>query len=348
MAKASKEQLIRNRQESIEKLAMRFKEQMGQRLIASKKLFAKAFDTRIVAADLHSHSEHTDGQSTIAENAERARLVGLDMIFATDHWTLAQKRQAVAQKGMSWGIESGCWNAHIGLLHATKRAPDRGKVRIAEAVEDLRTIAPFVWVTHPTGFGPVTKKWFKTFFDRMVDVEDLAMEILNGYDSLTRSLDRTGQWNIQLMDMLLAAGRTVTAIGSSDAHSLVEIGNSWTGVVGATQSPNSIIKGLAAGNCFASEAPLLELTINGKPMGATLKPRKGTALKLRVRAADSLGVALVRVVADGKVVKEFDAKRATTFEGTLTRKAAGKPGSFRVEVVAIDNRYAFSTPVYIR
>ena len=348
MAKVSREQQVRNRQKSIENLATDFKEQMGKRLIASKKLFAKTFGTRIVAADLHSHSEHTDGQSTIAENAERARLVGLDMIFATDHWTLAQKRQAVAQKGMSWGIESGCWNAHIGLLHATKRAPDRGKVRIAEAVEDLRTIAPFVWVTHPTGFGPVTKEWFKTFFDRMVDVEDLAMEILNGYDSLTRSLDRTGQWNIQLMDMLLAAGRTVTAIGSSDAHSPVEIGNSWTGVVGATQSPNSIIKGLAAGNCFASEAPLLELTINGKPMGATLKPRKGTALKLRVRAADSLGVALVRVVADGKVVKEFDAKRATTFEGTLTRKATGRPGSFRVEVVAIDNRYAFSTPVYIR
>ena len=193
MAKASKEQLIRNRQESIEKLAMRFKEQMGQRLIASKKLFAKAFDTRIVAADLHSHSEHTDGQSTIAENAERARLVGLDMIFATDHWTLAQKRQAVAQEGMSWGIESGCWNAHIGLLHATERAPDQGKVRIAEGVENLRKISPFVWVTHPTGFGPVTKKWFKTFFDNLVDVENLAMEIHNGFDSLTRSLDRTGK-----------------------------------------------------------------------------------------------------------------------------------------------------------
>jgi hypothetical protein len=348
MAKVSNEQRTRNRQESIERLTFAFKEELGKRVTASKALFAKTFNTKVANADLHSHSEHTDGQSTIAENADQAKRAGIDMLFATDHWTLAPKRQAVAQKGMSWGIEGSCYVAHIGLLHATEPAPDCGDVTIAQGVEKLRKISPFVWVTHPTGFGPVTGKWFKTFFDRMVDIDNLAMEILNGYDSLTRSYERTGRWNAELMDMLLGAGRTVTAIGSSDAHSLIEIGNSWTGVIGATKSPNSIIKGLQAGNCFASEAPMLDFTLNGKPMGATLKPRKGTALKLRVRAADTLGVALVRVISDGKIIKEFDARRADTFEGTLTRKATGRPASFRIEVVAIDNRYAFSTPIYIR
>jgi hypothetical protein len=346
---ARKDDLIARRREHIEALATVFKAEMGQRLIASKKLFAKAFGTRIVAADLHSHSEHTDGASTIAENAERARLVGLDMIFATDHFILKQKRQALAQKGMSWGIEGGNWTSHIGLLHATRPAPsiEQG-VSLADSVARLRTNAPFVWVTHPSGFGPVSKAWHKKFMDLLIDVDDLAMEILNGFDSLTRSYERTGRWNVKLMDDLLIAGRTVTAIGSSDVHYLVEIGNSWTGVVGATKSPASIIKGLQAGNCFASEAPLLDLSVNGKPMGSTLRPRKGTSLKLRVRAADSLGVALVRVISEGKVIKEFDAKRQDTFEGTLTRKATGKPTAYRVEVIAIDNRWAFSTPVYIR
>ncbi len=297
---AKKQDLIARRRQSIEDLATTFKAEMGQRLKASKALFAKTFKTRIVAADLHSHSEHTDGASTIAENAERARLVGLDMIFATDHFILKQKRQAIAQKGMSWGIEGGNWTSHIGLLHATKPAPSIEEgVNLADSVARLRKIAPFVWVTHPSGFGPVSKAWHKKFMSQLIDVEDLAMEILNGFNSLTRSYERTGRWNIRLMDDLLIAGRTVTAIGSSDVHSLVEIGNSWTGVVGTTKSPTSIIKGLQAGNCFASEAPLLDFSVNGKPMGSALKPRKGTALKLRVRAADSLGVALVRIVSEG-------------------------------------------------
>ncbi len=346
---AKNTELIARRRQSIEDLAARFKAEMGQRLKASKALFAKTFATRIVAADLHSHSEHTDGASTIAENAARARLAGLDMIFATDHFILKQKRQAVAQKNMSWGIEGGNWTSHIGLLHATRPAPsiEQG-VSLAASVRRLRKIAPFVWVTHPSGFGPVSKAWHRKFMSLLIDVDDLAMEILNGFDSLTRSYERTGRWNIKLMDDLLIAGRTVTAIGSSDTHSLVEIGNSWTGVVGATRSPHSIIKGLSAGNCFASEASLLELTVNGKPMGSTLRPRKGTNLKIRCRAADALGIALVRIVSEGKVIREFDAKRQETFEGMLTRKATGKPTAYRAEVIAIDNRWAFSTPVYIR
>jgi len=341
MAKSLKE-LQEQRRAYLEQLTGRDKRDKGLRIAASRKLFK----TKLATADLHSHSKYSDGQSSVEENAERAKLVGIDMLFATDHGTIIQKRDVAKLPGATWGEESHCGGFDMGLLQPRKVHKYMLNEPAAEGFAKGRALAPFVWAAHPVGFSGVNKAWFKISFEKLCTIDDLAMEVLNGFDA-TRSYYRTGVDGVRMMDALLCAGRTVTPVGVSDAHFLVEIGNSFTGVIGATKSAASIIKGLQEGRCFATEGPLVELSCNGKLMGSKVRAKKGTGLKLRLRAADSFGLNTVRLVSDGKAINEIHAKGAKLVDETLVRKATAKRTYFRVEATAGDDLRAFSAAVYV-
>jgi len=330
------------RRETVEDIIGRDKADKGKRIAASRKLFGTKFAT----ADLHCHSLHSDGQSSVAENAARAKLSGVDLLFATDHGTIKQKRDTDKIPNATWGEESHAGGFDMGLLQPKKAHKYKEDQSAADGFAEGRSLAPFVWAAHPVGFSVPSKHWFKRMFDGLMTIDNLAMEILNGFHG-TRSFLRTGIGGVKMMEALLQAGHAVTPIGSSDAHFLMEIGNSWTGVIGATKSPAAIIKGLQEGRCFASEAPLMELKCNGKPMGSKLRPKKGTALKLRIRAADSYGLNTVKLISDGKVIKDIHAKGAQLVDETLTRKATGGRAYFRLECAANDDSRAFSAPIYV-
>ena len=335
-------ELQRRRRDYAEDLCARDKGDKGKRIAASRKLFK----TQLATADLHCHSLHSDGLSSVAENAARAKLVGIDLLFATDHGTIKQKRDTDKIANATWGEESHAGGFDMGLLQPVKAHKYRADQDTTEGFAEGRSLAPFVWAAHPTGFSQPNKVWTKRIFNGLSSIDNLAMEVLNGFDG-TRSYFRTGRWAVPMMERLLCAGRTVTPVGTSDSHFLLEIGNSFTGVIGATKSPASIIKGLQAGRCFATEAPLLELKCNGKPMGSKLRPKRGAALKLRLRAADSFGLNTVRLISNGKVLNEIDAKGAKLVDETFTRKATGGRTYFRLECTANDDLRAFSAPIYV-
>jgi len=335
-------ELTLRRREHAEHIIGRDKAAKGKRIAASRKLFK----TKLATADLHCHSLYSDGQSSVAENAARAKLSGVDLLFATDHGTIKQKRDTDKLANATWGEESHAGGFDMGLLQPKKPHKYSPHQSAADGFAQGRTLAPFVWAAHPTGFQVPNKYWSKRMFDGLMSIDNLAMEVLNGFDA-TRSYFRTGIGGSMMMERLLLAGHSVTPVGVSDAHYLLEVGNSWTGVVGATRGPVPIIKGLQEGRCFASEAPLLELKCNGKPMGSMLRPKRGSALKLRVRAADSFGLNSVRLISDGKVIKEIDAKGTQLVDQTLTRKATGGRAYFRLECTANDDLRAFSAPIYV-
>ncbi|MHC4986683.1 MAG: CehA/McbA family metallohydrolase, partial [Planctomycetota bacterium] len=158
----------------------------------------------------------------------------------------------------------------------------------------------------------------------------------------------TGAAGSRLADELLCRGRRVTLVGASDCHLVVEIGTAWTGIYAQRRTAKALIEALRAGNCFASEAPLLDVSVNGKPMGSTLKPKAGAKLKLRARIAAAAGVAFVKVISDGKVIKEVWPKHEPRVNVTVERKAKRKAGYFRIETADANGRRAFSTPIYIR
>ena len=337
------EDLIRRQTHGALGVCMLQKEGMGKRLAATRKLF----DRKVLAVDVHSHSTYSDGCSTIAENVERViGLSKMDFLFCTDHETLAQQRSVKRFARAGLGEESAGGRYHVGLL-----LPDKlHKIRetVAEAVATAREIAPFVWVAHPMdGPSPDETMLEKTVAD-LAPLGDIAVEVMNSFTRIARAYPGAGAWNVRLMDRLLAMGRRVTPLAGSDAHGLVEFGNCWTGVYAPRRTAQSIVNTLAAGHCFASEAPLLEITCNGNPMGSTIKARKGQRLQLNVRAADAYGLAWARIISNGRVIKEWRIRDDAVFNDTWVRQAAARQTHYRFEVIAADDRRAFSAPVYIQ
>jgi hypothetical protein len=342
-----RQDLIRRQTHGALGVCMLQKEGMGKRLAATRKLFGRGLSGgKVLAVDIHSHSTYSDGCSTVAENVERVTgLSRMDFLFCTDHETLAQRRSVKRFTRAGLGEESAGGRSHVGLLLPNKlhKACDT----VVEAVESAREIAPFVWVAHPMdGPAPDEPMLEKTVAD-LAPLGDLAIEVLNSFARIARAYPGAGPWNVRLMDRLLAMGRRVTPLAGSDAHGLVEFGNCWTGVCAPRCTAMSIVSALAAGNCFASEAPLLDVTCNDKPMGSTIKVRKGQRLRLAIRAADAYGLAWVRIVSNGRTIKEWRIREDKTFDGELTRKAPSRATHFRVEIIAADDRRALSAPIYV-
>ncbi|MCA1809008.1 MAG: CehA/McbA family metallohydrolase [Lentisphaerae bacterium] len=294
---------------------------------------------------MHTHSNCSDGCDPVPRNYEAAMAAGLDFIFATDHASLRQKRFLPGLPRADWGQEPGCGGHHVGLLRNRRLFKPRGD--FPRDFQAARRLAEFVWVPHPVGWYP-RQRYGDDRISQLWSIGDaFAMEIINGAGKIFRAYDEWDAKACLIWDRLLADGRRVTALAGSDAHISEALGMVWTGVyAGACRAP-SIIKALQAGSCFASEAPLLELQVNDQPMGSEVLCAPGAPIKLRFRAADACGIAWVRIIRDQRIVRSFPGRGRTLTEGGLTWRAPRRPGYVRVEVGAVDDLRAFSSPAYI-
>ncbi len=319
-----------------------FRRNMAERLNMTRKLFGK----RVYSVDIHSHSSFSDGIGTIMDNHERAVIAGLDFMFATDHRRIGQRRIVRRWEDASWGQEPVIGPHHIGLLCNSRVFRPDPKAALSVNLENARKIAPFAWIPHPVGWYP--KTWYT---DEGVDQlwqagEAFAMEIINGALKITRAYDQFDAKAVGVWDRLLCDGRRVTAVAGSDAHCPEEVGSVWCGVFASTCSAKTIIAALNAGHCFASEAALMDFSCDNKPMGATIRKRSGTAMKIRFRVADSAGLARIAIVSQGKIIHEILPCGEALVEGAISVKAGRKPAYFRLESVSVDDNRAFSTPIY--
>ena len=342
MNKAQKEALAQQRLGGLVRRLHFHRRVLAERLDGTRKLFGR----RVYAVDIHSHSSHSDGSGTIDDNYACAKNAGLDFMFATDHASIRQKREAAKYPDASWGQEPGAGLHHIGLL-CNRRLFKPGKTDIAEDLKRAGELSPFVWIPHPAGWFPGTY-YSETQKEALWTLGNaFAMEVVNGACKIAEAYDSFDATAIELWDRLLCDGRKVTALGGSDAHCPDEFGSVWTGVYAPHRAAPSIIKAMQAGLCFASEASLVEFSCNGQPMGATVRVRKGATLDIKCRAVDSMGLASVRVVSQGRVIRERRVHGDPVVELTLSRRAGTRPVYFRMESTAVDNRRAFSTPVYV-
>lgn len=317
------------------------KSDRAERLEETKRLFGG----KVVCMDPHTHSNYSDGKGTVDQNHEAAVNAGLDFVFASDHRSLGQKRVVKKFDDMSWAQEPGAGAHHIGLLCNEKLF----KPKLDEFAADFdraRKAAPFVWIPHPAGWYPR-----KTYTDEQIAAlwtigRDFAVEVLNGAHKVEAAYDRFDEAAIAAWDRLLCDGRRVTPLGGSDAHAPEGIGCVWTAVLGADPNPDSIIKALNAGRCQASEASLLDLRLDGKPMGSAVKVKKGQEIAFSYRAVDAAGIQCVRIVSGGKVRKTLYPRDEQVVEGEWKMRPRAVTYC-RLESRAVDNRRAFSAPIYI-
>lgn len=304
------------------------------------------FGEPVVVIDPHTHSEFSDGRATVAANRDAGTAAGIDLVFATDHASLGQKRAIRNMPGMSWGQEPGAGPHHLGLL-CNRRLFRPRLDSLAADVARARKLAPFVWIPHPAGWYPRTEYSADQMQTLWALAPAFAMEVINGAARIGTAFDRFDAAAVELWDRLLLDGIRVTPLGGSDAHVPEGIGTCWTAVPGAAATAEAVIAGLNAGCCLASEAPLVRIHLDGQPMGAAVRPAQGRRrMTLRYRVADAAGLQCVRIVADGRVRKTLYPRAAACVDGEWPLASSVKR-YVRVEARAVDNRRAFSAPIYL-
>lgn len=311
------------------------------RLRQTRELFGKP----VVIIDPHTHSEYSDGRATIAMNRDAGITAGIDIVFATDHASLNQKRAIRNMPTMSWGQEPGAGSHHIGLLCNTRLFVPR-KENIADDVAKARTLAPFVWIPHPAGWYPSTVYSEEKKETLWTLAPAFAMEVINGAHRIGTAFDQFDAAAVALWDRLLDDGIRVTPLGGSDAHVPEGIGVCWTALPGVEANAEAVVQSLNTGCCLASEAPLLAIHMDGQPMGATVPANGRKRRIMQYRVVDAAGLQCVRIIADGRVRKTVYPRDETILEGEWACPASIKR-YVRLEARAVDNRRAFSAPIYL-
>jgi len=312
-------------------------EDTARRVEESRKLFPWTF----WRGDCHSHTHHSDGIGTVAETAESVKAAGLDFQFVTDHWGITQAPEC-RKHGLWVGQEPVTQHHHMGILGLDQAFTP--KMDFLADLAQAELLGGTVFVPHPTGWWP-EKVYTEDQKRVMEDVPSpFLMEICNGANNIVNAFDYTDETALELWDHLLMLGRTVHAMGNTDAHAPHAIGMVWNSVFAEQCQQDTILTALSDGSSFVSDAPLVHIGLGDVAMGQTAKPgdRRST---LKITAVDSRGLASVRVVGDGETMEEWLLSGETILIKSLRiPKALWR--YVRVEVRSRDGRKAYSNPIY--
>ncbi len=326
------------------KIARWWQEHTRQRIQASRALFGPH---KFFRGDCHSHTVFSDGIGTVEEMNQMKEAAGLDFLFITDHWTVAQKRQCVQFKNLWWGQEPVTQHHHLGILDNPRTY--KARKDLARDVAAARQIGKLIFIPHPTGWFPVTRYQAEQMDALFSLGDEFNMEIINGANQLFDDFDVTDESAVQLWDRLLCAGKRIHAMGNTDSHLPHNIGSVWNGVFSPRLDKAAVIRAIGQGRNFVSEATLIHLEVRSggrrAGMGQTLAVRRGRAT-LEYRAADSIGLQVLRVIQDGKIRREIELGRKPSAHGTVALKVPSASRYVRVECNAKDWRRAYSNPVY--
>ncbi len=322
-----------------------FRDEMRLRLIATRDLFA----IPIVTVDPHIHSDYSDGLGTVEDILGVAEQMGIDLIYVTDHFTIDQKADTdnLGDK-VSWGQEPAMGH-HIGVLENDFPLQLRESETVVENLALAQELGVFAWVPHPTGWYPGVHYEDERIEEMYKIPYDFAMEVINGANKLTTRFDNFITEYVRLWDRLLMNGIKITPIGGSDAHTPDEVGIAWTGAYIDRPESGIVLKCFNAGRCFASQAPCIALWVNDEVnVGDEMSRPEGDSIKVKVRAADSAGLATVYIVADGHRIVRFRAKGEKVVEAECDVKLSDVTRYVRAEVVSSDKLRAYTAPIYIK
>jgi len=320
-----------------------YKQVLAERIRKTREIFGK----KLLIGDVHTHTTFSDGISSIAEIKNMADAAGLDFVFITDHRTLRHKRHCCEEKGLWWGQEPPTSGREIVLLYPKKLFVPRCN-NLANDFELAQSTAPFVFIPHPVGYAPDVWYSDEVIADLWTLGKRFSIELINGHGKLTRAYDAINEEAVHVWEKLLQKGRQTNVVGGSDAHISYSVGTVWTGVYGSGRRDlKQVIKALAKGHSFASEAPLLWLGCSNAIMGDVTHKTRGARVRIAFIAADSAGLHSVQLIKDGKVVQKIMARNVSKIAGTYNYVVKRLQSYFRLECMASDQRRAFSSPLYI-
>lgn len=182
-------------------------------------------------ADLHIHSDHSDGTATIPEIMEYVQhKTDLNVIAITDHNTIegalfAKSLSELYDFEVIVGEEVSTNVGHVIGLFLTQEVP--AGMSPAETIAAIEAQGGIAIVAHPFSnqgvFGPFGRNIFAAA------ANDWAFHALEIYNSLPFLV-----WANSVAAKMFAGGHGVAATGGSDAHFLEAIGKGFTRFRGTT------------------------------------------------------------------------------------------------------------------
>ncbi len=255
--------------------------------------------------DLHSHTEHSDGENTIAEMAYFARSRGLDFLAITDHNTTTHMPEIDAWRDAPLllipGEEVTTYSGHANVWGLRewidfRFTTDEEIQRLLRWVEERGKL---ISINHPKGVGPPWK-----FADPGFGVREVWQAPWRWYN-----WESVGKWDEELV-----AGRKIVPVGGSDAHSAPpaeprhphHVGDPTTFVwCEHGLGEESVLAGIRAGRTAISDGPAgpllwLEQHSDGRVF-ARYERARGTTLEfiadgerpLRTELAEDAGTMVV-------------------------------------------------------
>ncbi|MFD0007894.1 CehA/McbA family metallohydrolase [Streptomyces sp. NPDC127178] len=234
--------------------------------------------------DMHLHTEHSDGRRSPGQLVDAARDRQLDFIASTEHntssaslsWGRYARPDLLILNGEEVTTRHGHWLA-VGLPPAEWvewRYGPHDKNAFAQRSDRVRSLGGLVVVAHPMTPGPGSL--WKFGFDK-VD----ALEVWSG----PWTLDDAAA--VAVWDGLLRAGRRITAVGNSDAHSLQDVvGLPQTVVRASSLSRAKILGAVRRGAAYLAESANVVVDLSAVADGR----RAGLGEELPVSAFESVRV----------------------------------------------------------
>ncbi len=304
--------------------------------------------------DLHSHSVHCDGSSTIDEMAAAAVDRGLDFLATTGHNTISEWTVPGAwPSGLLRvrGVECTTFFGHANVLGTSAwidwrvPSPDAGaKSILAQAAAQ----GAFAVVNHPRALGnPVCTGCHWDYPIADIDGFD-AIEVWNSRWSEpdVGNVDALGLWTERLM-----TGRRITAISGTDSHAASDYlrdGLPFTWVYADGLAERDILEGLRRGRAYLSSGPRIRLRAQAASQDQAIIP--GDHLP---RGSFELGVIVEELSAPAElwIVADGNGRRLGVLEAPVSSVDAGVTAErwWRLEVRsggAHEELIALTNPVY--
>ena len=354
----------------------------GRELVAqSNPLLVEPRIARIMWADLHGHSNLSDGTGTPEQFLRYARDVsGLDFVALTDHdhwgmlfldehpdlWEeIRQQTRAFNDPGhfvTVLGYEWTSWiHGHRHVLYFGDDGPIISSLdekyetptQLWEALGRL-DIEALTFAHHSAG-GPIATNWKFAPDPRFEPVTEIAS--VHGSSEASDSPQRiynplAGNFVRDVLDQ----GYRLGFIGSGDSHDghpgLAHLISPYMGGLAALitedHSRRGVREALLARRCYATNGPriILRTAIDGNRMGSTIAAPAQDAF-LYVRTIACAPIVRVELIRSGAVVDSLDGQKYWDYEAEFTLKNLAKGEYAYVRVIQEDGGAAWSSPFYV-
>ena len=336
-------------------------------------------NARILWADLHGHSNLSDGTGTPEEYLRYARdVAGLDVVALTDHdhWGILPldqhpemwdeiKRQTerfhepgrfVTVLGYEW---TNWVHGHRHVLYFGDDGPVLSSIdprfeTPAQLWEGLRGLPALTFAHHSAG-GPIATNWDFAPDPELEPVTEVAS--VHGSSEAVDSprliySPLPGNFVRDALDR----GYRLGFIGSGDSHDghpgLAHLASPTGGVAALLTddlSREGVRAALAARRCYATNGPriVLRCSIGEHGMGSTIVARElEKTERMYVRAIACAPLETIDVVRSGRVVERIDCEERWDASTTVELEGLSAGEYVYVRVVQLDGGAAWSSPFY--